>query len=82
MAAILKQSSYQSHFHDSVATLAEELFQEFRGSKTFNVVLRGDTNAWMGPLLVVAIGSVPPQQCWRRDTAQPGDLLIVTAHSR
>jgi len=40
----------------------------------------GDTNSWEGPLVVsvTALGSVPPGQAWRRDTAQPGDLLVVT----
>lgn len=40
----------------------------------------GDTNAWDGPLVVsvTAIGSVPPGRAWRRDGAQPGDLLVVT----
>ena len=40
----------------------------------------GDTNAWDGPLVlsVTALGSVPPQQAWRRDAARPGDALVVT----
>jgi thiamine-monophosphate kinase len=40
----------------------------------------GDTNSWDGPLVVsvTAIGSVPPGRAWRRDGAQPGDLLVVT----
>ena len=40
----------------------------------------GDTNSWDGPLVVsvTAIGSVLPGQAWRRDGAQPGDLLVVT----
>jgi len=40
----------------------------------------GDTNAWDGPLVisVTAIGSVAPGRAWRRDTAQPGDRIVVT----
>jgi thiamine-monophosphate kinase len=40
----------------------------------------GDTNAWDGPLVVstTAIGSVAPGRAWRRDGAQPGDLIVVT----
>jgi len=40
----------------------------------------GDTNAWDGPLVVsvTAIGSVSPGRAWRRDTALPGDLLVLT----
>lgn len=40
----------------------------------------GDTNAWDGPLVisVTAVGSVPPAAAWRRDSARPGDLLVVT----
>lgn len=40
----------------------------------------GDTNAWDGPLVlsVTALGSVAPQQAWRRDAARPGDALVVT----
>lgn len=48
---------------------------------THDVALAGgDTNAWDGPLVVsvTAIGSVAAGQAWRRDAAQPGDLLVVT----
>lgn len=40
----------------------------------------GDTNSWSGPLVisVTAIGSVPPGGAWRRDGAEPGDMLVVT----
>ena len=62
--------------------LAEEIFNGIQEEvNTFNVVLAGgDTNAWDGPVVinVTAIGSVAPQKCWRRDTARPDDLLIVT----
>jgi thiamine-monophosphate kinase len=40
----------------------------------------GDTNAWDGPLVIstTALGSVAPGRAWRRDGAQPGDLIVVT----
>jgi len=40
----------------------------------------GDTNSWDGPLVIsiTALGSVPPGRAWRRDGAQPGDLLVVS----
>jgi thiamine-monophosphate kinase len=40
----------------------------------------GDTNTWDGPLAIsiTALGSVPPGKAWRRDGAQPGDLLVVS----
>jgi thiamine-monophosphate kinase len=57
--------------HEGIAALAA----------VHDVVLAGgDTNAWDGPLVVsiTAIGSVLPGRAWRRDGAQPGDLLVVT----
>jgi len=40
----------------------------------------GDTNSWDGPLVIsiTAIGSAAPGRAWRRDTARPGDLLVVS----
>ena len=62
--------------------LAEELFNGIQEEvDAFDVTLAGgDTNAWDGPLVisVTAIGSILPRQCWRRDAARPGDLLVVT----
>ena len=62
--------------------LAEELFKGIQEEvNTFDITLAGgDTNAWDGPLVisVTAIGSILPRQCWRRDTAQAGDFLVVT----
>ena len=63
-------------------SLAEELFSGIQEEvNAFDVALAGgDTNAWDGPLVisVTAFGSIRPRQCWRRDAAQPGDLLVVT----
>lgn len=62
--------------------LAEELYKGIQEEvNAFDVALAGgDTNAWDGPLVIsaTAIGSILPRQCWRRDAAQPGDLLVVT----
>jgi thiamine-monophosphate kinase len=63
-------------------TIADELFKGIiEELEAFNTTLAGgDTNAWDGPLVisVTAIGSVSPWDCWRRNTAEPGDLLVVT----
>ena len=63
-------------------TMANELFQGIiEELERFDTALAGgDTNAWDGPLVisVTAIGSVSPGRCWRRNTAKPGDLLVVT----
>ena len=62
--------------------MADELFRGIiEELETFGTTLAGgDTNAWDGPLVisVTAIGSVSPGQCWRRNTAKSGDLLVVT----
>jgi len=62
--------------------IAEDLFNGIREEvDAFDVTLAGgDTNAWDCPLVisVTAIGSILPRQCWRRNAAQPGDLLVVT----
>jgi thiamine-monophosphate kinase len=40
----------------------------------------GDTNVWEGPLVVhmTAIGKAPPEGCWLRSGASPGDAIVVT----
>jgi thiamine-monophosphate kinase len=63
-------------------TIADEIAQGVAAmAAAYDVAIAGgDTNAWDGPLVVsvTAIGSVSSGHAWRRDTAQPGDLLVVT----
>ena len=64
------------------AAIAEEMTKGITAVTDANGVplAGGDTNAWDGPLVisVTAFGSVAAGRAWRRDTAQVGDLIVVT----
>jgi len=62
--------------------LAREIYQGmFPLAAEFSIsIAGGDTNVWDGPLVinVTVIGRAPAAGVWRRDGAEPGDVILVT----
>ncbi len=62
--------------------LASEIFEGVcESAEKFGVAIAGgDTNCWSGPLVLhmTAVGQVVDSIVWKRSTAQPDDLVVVT----
>ena len=67
---------------DAADVIASEIFEGVcQASEKYDVaVAGGDTNCWNGPLVVhmTAVGQTVGRRAWRRDGAQPNDLIVVT----